>query len=172
MSPAAPPTVLHVCQEARVEALRFYKLAFGRCGLEPQIYVNFAKDIIYFGEKSGWENMLIWEGYTEDMEKIQYLAMEFCCMQRFVKWKLDACIDLKELLVVKPGRRRFRPGSSPLLVDVDEREEALSDRSYIEAISFCAKNLEGQKVGRLSREIPLVKAMMFVKTPGDGRYYC
>jgi hypothetical protein len=66
--PAVPPTVLHVCRETRREALRFYELAFGRCDLPPRISVNFTKDVIYFDERTGWENMLLWVGHTDDLE--------------------------------------------------------------------------------------------------------
>jgi hypothetical protein len=88
-----------------------------------------------------------------------------------MKWKLDALVSLRELLVVKQARRNFRLGRAPLLLEVEKKEETLLDRNHMEAMSLCAKALDEQKMGHLWKEIPLVKVVMFAKTPGDGRYY-
>jgi hypothetical protein len=47
VSSSPPPTILHVCHEAREEALRMYSLAFGTRSSPARIYFNPYRDTLY-----------------------------------------------------------------------------------------------------------------------------
>ncbi|TAQ88116.1 hypothetical protein B7494_g3580 [Chlorociboria aeruginascens] len=47
-SPDPAPTILHVCQESRAEALRTYSPAFGSYFHAPKVYINFSIDTLKF----------------------------------------------------------------------------------------------------------------------------
>ena len=54
LSSAQIPPNLHVCHEARSEAVRHYDLSFGVCGGEGQVFFNPLDDILYFGSRDGY----------------------------------------------------------------------------------------------------------------------
>jgi hypothetical protein len=52
-SPDPVPTILHICQESRTEALKSYRLAFGSYLHSGRIYFDFSKDTLRFGNNQG-----------------------------------------------------------------------------------------------------------------------
>lgn len=51
-SPCALPIALSVCKESRLEAKRYYKLAFSTTYHEGRIYIDFSCDVVYMACKS------------------------------------------------------------------------------------------------------------------------
>lgn len=51
VSSCKPPSVLHVCQESRHEALKIYKVCFGSPAMPPRIYICPELDRVYFARR-------------------------------------------------------------------------------------------------------------------------
>lgn len=174
-SPSDPPTVLHVCRESRAEALRFYEPSFSRCGFPPQIFVNFDRDIIYFGHKTRSDGILDLDGETRDFGKIQHMAIGFSGMSRLVDWQLNKLTALNDIIMVRsmtPGRY-FKIGKSPKLVEFeqDDRDESEYKMDVTRAIAMYVRRLNERQEELTGWEVPLVKVGMMVRTASDGRYY-
>lgn len=54
VSPCPAPANLHVCHEARREALKFHRLSFGMYRQPGRIFFNPDSDILYFGSHEGF----------------------------------------------------------------------------------------------------------------------
>jgi hypothetical protein len=142
------PGVLSTCQESRIIAMRFYKLAFRETSIsypDPDnsdithqtnyqggIWVNFAHDTIYFLAGSG---ILDSRGFLvrnyprkhqdRSLERIQNMALLAEIFKSMMILGFDAYPELKELvLVVRDWReRKFVRGRTPTLVksEVDDK---------------------------------------------------
>jgi len=60
-SPDPVPTIFHICQESRIEALKSYQLAFGSClyNYPGRIYFDFSKDTLRFGNNQAGAYMTV-----------------------------------------------------------------------------------------------------------------
>ncbi|KAH8602948.1 hypothetical protein B0O99DRAFT_604744 [Bisporella sp. PMI_857] len=86
------PTILHICHESRVEALKSFQLAFGTYFHKPTIYLNFDMDTVLFGDEDLADNrwspsstasdylldVLLGGGYhgPDDTDKIQNMVFD------------------------------------------------------------------------------------------------
>ncbi|KAH7033392.1 uncharacterized protein B0I36DRAFT_321343 [Microdochium trichocladiopsis] len=132
-SDTTPPALLHVNAEARHEALKYYRLALGVEGSKPQIYIDFERDTLFFGnaELEGRCNSL-W-GSTPDLKFARRLAIVPEGAWRVLRWWRDLDLDsLRELVFVHGSETLdFTAPLPPLLEDaaaleqedVDEAEE-------------------------------------------------
>lgn len=75
------PASLHVCQESRQEALRYYKLRFGVAG-PPKIFFNPEIDVLHFGPVQGFMASTA-QYFTamslcdpSDLRNVRYLAID------------------------------------------------------------------------------------------------
>jgi hypothetical protein len=95
-SPDPVPTTLHICHESRQEAMKSYGPSFGSVFHQGEIYFNFAKDTLRFGNGQGpdcltkdpaWLNagpsdylldLVLGGGYcgADDTEKVQSMIID------------------------------------------------------------------------------------------------
>lgn len=82
ISTSSPPVVLHVCREARHEALRIYKLYFGTSSAASRIYFHSSLDTLYLPRyrKMGYDETLRdFKSYLakpEELDSIRRLALD------------------------------------------------------------------------------------------------
>jgi hypothetical protein len=174
ISPAALPIALGVCQESRKEALRSYELSFSRGGFPPQIYINFDRDVVYFGHKTRAYGVLDMDGFTKGFDKIQHLAIGFSGMSRLVDWQIDKLSSLQDIVMVRsmtPGRH-FNPGRCPRLIEFEQGdgEEGEFKMDVTRAVAMYVKRLDERQQEFPDWEVPHVKVGMLVKTDSSRRY--
>jgi hypothetical protein len=111
------PALLYTSLESRTEALKHYKFYFG---LEPKIYVDFSKDITFFGIRYslniafGSERDPDQSQSLHDLEKIRSLAVEHTFPRRS-GLLVDELSALEEVVCVR-RRQYFELGSEPRLM--------------------------------------------------------
>lgn len=114
-----PPAVLHACRESRHEALKAYKVCFGTKKDPKSIYINPARDILFFRvpeQSETWRYILgqnsRWREQLKDVRR-----MAFMCLGRYVgpsslrymKKTMWAFPRLEELIVLWAEDARTRP---------------------------------------------------------------
>lgn len=89
-TPCATPALLHVCREARIEALKSYELSFGLPGSPPTIYFAASFDTLFLtfekGPNGEWDSMIYvddiidrLEGHnSKGLQEVQNLAIDEC----------------------------------------------------------------------------------------------
>lgn len=116
------PALLHVNSEARYEALKHYSLSLGVGAAQPRIYVDFKHDTVFFGDaelKS--ECSSLWNK-TQDLDKIQRLAIVPEGAWRALRWKKVDLRFLQKLIFVH-NCEKVKLGHLPELVE-DEQSDA------------------------------------------------
>jgi len=109
ITPAVPPAVLYVCRESRAEALRYYQLAFGRNGFEPRIYIDFARDVVYFGRYTLGDGTMVIQDSMKDFEKIQKMAISPNCLLRLPEWVIGRRFSaLREVYLINMTTKSMR----------------------------------------------------------------
>lgn len=121
------PVLLHVNAESRHEALKHYQLALGVEEHQPRVYVDFTRDTIFLGNaelkpecSSLWSN-------TNDMEKIERLAVVPEGAWRVLRWKKVDFDRLQKLTFVH-DTEKLKLGPALQLVEdktQDEGEELM-----------------------------------------------
>ncbi|KAL7625351.1 hypothetical protein AAE478_004567 [Parahypoxylon ruwenzoriense] len=94
------PALLHVNAEARHEALRHYRLSFGVGSAQPQIYVDFDRDTIFFGNSElKVECSPLWAS-TRDLDRVQRLAVVPEGAWRVLRFKKVDLNSLQKMIFV------------------------------------------------------------------------
>jgi hypothetical protein len=137
ITPARPPPILYVCRESRDEALRYYQLAFGRNGFEPRIYIDFTREIVYFGRGTRGDGTVDVDDFMRDFEKVRYMAVTFNSMAQL----LDVTVGrrftgLKEIYLVNLRTYGMR---------VPPQLERIPSGSLGQAVASYSQKLEQQK---------------------------
>jgi hypothetical protein len=100
------PAMLHACHESRVVALLHYELGMSSHLSGPRLYVDFTKDVIYFGESNLNRHLtlssIIRDMPEKEISKIRYLAMSqilwnhkpFCNGHVLMDFRSLKCITL------------------------------------------------------------------------------
>jgi hypothetical protein len=154
ITPAAPPVVLYVCRESRNEALRYYQLAFGRNSFEPRIYVDFARDIVYFGRGIRGDGTVDVNDSMEDFEKIRYMAVTPNCLGRLLNWTIGRrFVGLREIYLV--NLRTYNMRVPPRLKEVESRTLSQTVESYSQKLEELQGNFEGEVS-------PVLKVAIFI----------
>jgi hypothetical protein len=110
------PRPLHVCRESRTEALRHYELNFGldtsslmdtnrECA---GIYVDFEKDILFFGQAKSYSEWLWCAVPRQVIHKVQNMALRDGCRAEPLR-RIDLTLfeNLKKLIfVTQPAEQR------------------------------------------------------------------
>jgi len=154
ITPATPPAVLYVCRESRNEALRFYQLAFGRKSFEPRIYIDFARDIVYFGRGTRGDEMVDVDNSMEDFEKIRYMAVTPNCLARLLNWEIGRRFEgLRKIYLV--NLRTYSMHVPPRLKEVESPALSLTVKSYSQRLEELQDNFEGGVA-------PVLKVAIFI----------
>jgi hypothetical protein len=126
------PPILHVCRESREMALKIYELSFGMDNQPGQIWVNFERDIVYFGAKSDFYVMQALSqdgasivGRVKGLEKIKALALRSRVFGETSRFNLRHFKGLREIVLVgqdrfvrgQPAWRMFNLGKEPTLIE-------------------------------------------------------
>jgi hypothetical protein len=117
-SPRAP-ALLHTCQESRYEALKVYKACFGTKRVPKSIYINPARDVLFFrvaGPSQTWRYILgpnrSWQEQLRDVRRIalahagQYSGL---VNMQFMKKTVCSFPNLEELVILWAQDMRERP---------------------------------------------------------------
>jgi hypothetical protein len=116
------PALLHVNSEARYEALKHYSLSLGVGAAQPRIYVDFERDTVFFGDAElRSECSSLWN-QTQDLDKVQRLAIVPEGAWRALRWKKVDLRFLQKLIFVH-NCEKIKLGHLPELVE-DEQSEA------------------------------------------------
>jgi 2EXR family len=154
ITPATPPAVLYACRESRDEALRYYQLAFGRNGFEPRIYIDFTRDIVYFGRGTRGDGTLDVDHSMKDLEKIQYMAVTFNCMAGLLDWAIcRRFTGLKDVYLVNLRTFSMR---------VPPRIKEIPSGSLSQTVASYSQKLEEQKDRFNSGIAPKLEVAYFV----------
>jgi hypothetical protein len=164
ISPATPPVLLFVCHESRKEVLRYYHLAFGRYGFKPRIYIDFARDIVYFGRGRHGDGTVDVDASMKDLEKIQNLAVTPNCLGRLLN--VDEVIGrrftgLREIYLVnlrKSSSRTYSSHVPPRFIEIES--EALSQT--MESYSPYSQRLMELQDRFQNRNPPILKIAVFM----------
>ncbi|KAI0443943.1 hypothetical protein F4803DRAFT_289896 [Xylaria telfairii] len=120
------PALLHVNGEARYEALKHYSLSLGVGKGQPRVYVDFARDTVFFGaeelEPTCWP---LWASMN-DLNKVRRLAVVPQGAWRALRWKKVDLNSLEKLIFVHDSEE-VNPGCLPRLVEDKPSEAELSD---------------------------------------------
>ncbi|KAI0118568.1 hypothetical protein F4776DRAFT_259888 [Hypoxylon sp. NC0597] len=115
------PALLHVNAEARYEALKHYKLSLGVGGAQPRIYVDFSRDTIFFGNSElKPECSPLWAS-TQDLDRVQRLAVVPEGAWRVLRWKKVDLNSLEKMIFVH-DTENLDLGPLPQLIE-DESQE-------------------------------------------------
>jgi hypothetical protein len=141
ITPATPPVVLYVCRESRSEALRYYQLAFGRNGFEPRIYIDFARDIVYFGRGTRGDGTVDVDDSMQDFEKIRNMAVTPNCLGRLLNWVIGRrFVGLREIYLV--NLRTYSMRVPPRLKEIESRTPSQSVEAYSQRLEELQDNFE------------------------------
>lgn len=185
---ARVPSVLHACRESRIEALKVYDLAFGTRvpTVEPRVYVNFARDIVFFGKKCEIYSVLGWDMIgsvlMDDVKKIKRVAIR---VERSWAWVIraleqDVLKGVREAVIVgqSGGECTFDLGRTPGLMvcgessgeDIEWGRISSTRSEFKKKVVERMKELAGESKAEVKRSV-LVRDGTFVKGLGD-RWYC
>ncbi|KAI1496772.1 hypothetical protein F5X99DRAFT_399142 [Biscogniauxia marginata] len=116
------PALLHVNSEARYEALKHYTLSFGVGNKEARIYVDFSRDTIFFGhEELKPECSSLWAS-TQDLNKVQQLAVVPEGAWRVLRWKKVDLNSLQKMIFVHDTDKVELGPLSQLIEDASQEE--------------------------------------------------
>ncbi|ORY71089.1 uncharacterized protein BCR38DRAFT_3433 [Pseudomassariella vexata] len=131
-SNAQIPALLHVNAEARHEALKHYKLSLAVGKAQPQIYVDFIRDTLFFGTSElNPQCSDLWAS-THDLDKVQRLAVIPEGAYRVLRWKKVDLNALQKMIFVSETEG-MHLGSNPELVEDTPQEEVKEIVEHIEA---------------------------------------
>jgi hypothetical protein len=136
ITPATPPVVLYICHESRDEALRYYHLAFGRNSFEPRIYIDFARDIVYFGRGKHGDGSVDVDDSMKDFEKVQNMAVTPNCLGRLLNFNeviRRRFVGLREIYLVNLRMSSSRTYSShvpPRFIEIESQTLSQTMESY------------------------------------------
>lgn len=164
------PTLLHVCRESRTEALKRYQLSFGlettrylgTLRTAPGIFIDFEKDIVFFGQKSNYSAMQLGtrEGEFKGLEKVRRMAMGTQDGRGGnVVYDIDFGVlkGVKELIFVAQtgGERIFDLGKEPNLVLFEDADwsRKLEEIGALRALMNMRRLLEEVDWRRRSEEL-------------------
>ncbi|ETS80096.1 hypothetical protein PFICI_07625 [Pestalotiopsis fici W106-1] len=117
------PALLHVNAEARHEASKRYQLALSVGQHQPRIYVDFTRDTIFLGSSElKPECSSLWSK-TNDMEKIERLAVVPEGAWRVLRWKKIDFDRLQKLTFVH-DTEKLKLGPTMELVEDKAQDEA------------------------------------------------
>ncbi|KAI1635313.1 hypothetical protein F4809DRAFT_461268 [Biscogniauxia mediterranea] len=120
------PALLHVNAEARYEALKHYTLSFGVGGRQSRIYVDFSRDTIFFGHAElKPECSSLWAS-TQDLNKIQRLAVVPEGAWRVLRWKKVDLNSLQKMIFVH-DTDKVKLGPLPQLIEDASAEEVYAE---------------------------------------------
>ncbi|KAI5918548.1 hypothetical protein F4810DRAFT_715348 [Camillea tinctor] len=120
------PALLHVSAEARYEALKHYTLSFGVSGKQSRIYVDFSRDTIFFGhDELKPECSSLWAS-TQDLNKIQRLAVVPEGAWRVLRWKKVDLSSLQKMIFVH-DTEKIKLGPLPQLIEDASQEEVYAE---------------------------------------------
>jgi len=147
-SAAQVPALLHVNSEARHEAHKHYHLALGVGKAQPRIYVDFARDTIFIGHEQLRDHTASLWASTQDLSKIQRLAIVPEGAWRVLTWgKADLDALLKIIFVDQADDVEL--GAEPHLVEDVPRE---IDAADVEAqLGQAPDVVQGQAQSQASR---------------------
>jgi hypothetical protein len=121
-SNAKIPALLHVNCEARHEASMHYKLSLGVGDHPPRIYVDFARDTLFFGSSElKPECSSLWSS-TKDFEKVRHLALVPEGAWRILRWKKAELNRLQKMIFVH-DTEKLELGPTPQLVEDEAQDE-------------------------------------------------
>lgn len=108
-SPTPPPALLHLNQEARVEALAIYAPMFKTKDSERYIYINFGQDTLRCSD-----SLLQYIG-KEERNAVERLVLDVKDTQYFGHFNMDHIIQMKKLvdLVLETGNTYVPSWDSP-----------------------------------------------------------
>ncbi|KAK6849159.1 hypothetical protein PG995_012992 [Apiospora arundinis] len=121
------PALLHVNSEARHEALKHYTLALGVGDFAPRIYVDFARDTLFFGQAELKPECSSMWGSTRDLTRVQRLAVVPEGAWRVLRWGKVDLNSLQKMIFVY-DTDKLHLGPAPQLVEdvpEDELEEII-----------------------------------------------
>jgi hypothetical protein len=154
ITPATPPAVLYVCRESRDEALRYYHLAFGRNSFEPRIYIDFVRDIVYFGRGTRGDGTVDVDDSMEDFEKIQNMAVTPNCLGRLLNWTIGRrFVGLREIYLV--NLRTYSLRVPPRFKEIESEALSQTVESYSQRLKELQDNFE-------CRVAPALKVAIFI----------
>lgn len=116
-SPTAVPALLHVNAEARHEALKHYSLSLGVSEAEPRVYIDFARDTLFFGQSEFTPECLPLWRKTKDFEKVQRLAIVPETAWRALQWTSEIDVASLQTLIFVHDAEKIKPGCPPQLVE-------------------------------------------------------
>ncbi|KXJ93236.1 hypothetical protein Micbo1qcDRAFT_222903 [Microdochium bolleyi] len=124
-STSKPPALLHVSAEARHEALRYYKLSLGANGCRPQIYIDFSRDTLFFGDAEIESYCDPLWSTTPDLKLVRRLAIVPEGAWRVLRRWQHLGLNSVEKLVFVHGSEALDPLAPlpPLIKDVAVYEE-------------------------------------------------
>lgn len=119
------PALLHVNSEARYEALKHYSLSLGVGAAEPRIYVDFKRDTVFFGDAELRSECASLWNKTQDLDKVQRLAIVPEGAWRALRWKKVDLRFLQKLIFVH-NCEKIKLGHLPELVEDDQLDAETS----------------------------------------------
>lgn len=137
------PTLLHVNAEARHEALKHYQLSLGVGQHGPRVYVDFTRDTLFLGNAELTpESSPLWSA-TQDLEKIERLAVVPEGAWRVLRQKTVDFNKLQKLTFVH-DTENVKLGPTSLLVEDEAQEEIEELVERIEQAQRLTSSLKGQ----------------------------
>jgi hypothetical protein len=169
------PSLLHVCREAREEALKSYELSFAIGEMPSKVYIDFNRDIVFFGSRCDFYDIQRNQVYYSlcdpvlGLERIQRLALRSRGFSHMSRFHFEVFKGLEEIILV--GERHFELGPEPQL----RREQVGETLLILPNVSSNLDVLERKSQAWKDRcpdwQAPVLSKGIFVKGKGD-RWYC